>query len=227
MKKAIRKVTYKMKPSVSQEESLMDLFVHHHQLYNWALRDRIETYRDSNYSLNFHEQCKINTLWRNNRKAHGIFNANAQSEQVTLKRVALAFDGFFRRLKKGDKKAGFPRFKPFQRFKGWGYKAHGDGWKLNLKEKSMVLFIWLMLVSLRSEVKLETQEASRKLPKSSERMVSGSFQFQWSMTPLRETVALKLLAWIGVFLITFRLSIRMVILSKSKTPVTSETAKSD
>ena len=135
MKKAIRKVTYKMKPSVSQEESLMDLFVHHHQLYNWALRDRIETYRDSNYSLNFHEQCKINTLWRNNRKAHGIFNANAQSEQVTLKRVALAFDGFFRRLKKGDKKAGSPRFKPFQRFKGWGYKAHGDGWKLNLKEK--------------------------------------------------------------------------------------------
>ncbi len=227
MKKAIRKVTYKMKPSVSQEESLMDLLVHHHQLYNWALRDRIETYRDSNYGLNFHEQCKINTLWRNNRKAHGIFNANAQSEQVTLKRVALAFDGFFRRLKKGDKKAGFPRFKPFQRFKGWGYKAHGDGWKLNLKEKSMVLFIWLMLVSLRSEVKLETQEASRKLPKSSERMVSGSFQFQWSMTPLRETVALKLLAWIGVFLITFRLSIRMVILSKLKTPVTSETAKSD
>ena len=100
MKKAIRKVTYKMKPSVSQEESLMDLFVHHHQLYNWALRDRIETYRDSNYSLNFHEQCKINTLWRNNRKARGIFNANAQSEQVTLKRVALAFDGFLDGSKK-------------------------------------------------------------------------------------------------------------------------------
>lgn len=135
MKKAIRKVTYKLKPSVSQEESLMNLFVHHHQLYNWALRDRIETYRNSDYGLSFSEQCKINTLWRNNRKAHGIFNANAQSEQVTLKRVALAFDGFFRRLKKGDKKVGFPRFKPFQRFKGWGYKAHGDGWKLHLKEK--------------------------------------------------------------------------------------------
>ncbi|MDK9785124.1 hypothetical protein KIT90_27485 [Vibrio sp. B172a] len=48
----------------------------------------------------FSEQCKINTLWRNNRKEHGIFNANAQSEQVTIKRGALAFDGFFRRLKK-------------------------------------------------------------------------------------------------------------------------------
>ena len=107
MKKAIRKVTYRLYPSVSQEESMMDLFVHHHQLYNWALRDRIETYRDYDYGLNFSEQCKINTLWRNNRKAHGIFNTNAQSEQVTLKRVALAFDGFFRRLKKSDKRRGF------------------------------------------------------------------------------------------------------------------------
>lgn len=135
MKKAIRKVTYKLKTSVSQEESLMALFVHHHHIYNWALRDRIETYKDYDYGLNFSEQCKINTLWRNNRKSHSIFSANAQSEQVTLKRVALAFDAFFRRLKKGDKKAGFPRFKPFQRFKGWGYKSHGDGWKLHLKDK--------------------------------------------------------------------------------------------
>lgn len=119
--------------SASQEESRMNLFVHHHQLYNWALPDRIETYREYDYGLNFSEQCKVNTLWRNERKAHGIFNANAQSEQVTLKRVALAFDGFFRRLKKGSGKAGSPRFKPSQRFKGWGYKSHGDGWKLHQK----------------------------------------------------------------------------------------------
>jgi putative transposase len=135
MEKAIRKVTYRIYPSTSQEESLIDLFVHHHQLYNWALSDRIETYRNYHYTLNFSEQCRINTLWRGNRKVHGIFNTNAQSEQVTLKRVQLAYDGYFRRLDKGDRKAGFPRFKSFQRFKGWGYKAHGDGWRLHLKEK--------------------------------------------------------------------------------------------
>ena len=135
MKNAVRKVTYKLKPSSSQDEALMNLFVHHHQLYNWALRDRIATYRNFNYGLSFSEQCKINTQWRSQRKIHRLFNANAQSEQVTLKRVALAFDGFFRRLKKGEKKAGFPRFKSFERFKGWGYKTHGDGWKLHLKPK--------------------------------------------------------------------------------------------
>ena len=113
----------------------MDLLVHHHHIYNWALRDRIATYRDFNYGLTFSDQCRINTVWRGTRTRHGMFNANAQSEQVTLKRVSLAFEGFFRRLKKGGGKPGFPRFKAFQRFNGWGYKAHGDGWKLRLKEK--------------------------------------------------------------------------------------------
>lgn len=62
MKKAIRKVTYKLKASLSQEESLMAWFVHHQQLYNWALHERIEIYRDSDHGLNFSEQYKINSL---------------------------------------------------------------------------------------------------------------------------------------------------------------------
>lgn len=54
---------------------------------------------------------------------------NAQSLQVTAKRVALAFSAFFRRLKAGED-PGYPRFKPARRFAGWGYKTYGDGWKL-------------------------------------------------------------------------------------------------
>lgn len=135
MKKTIRKVSYKMYPNKAQLEQLDFLFVHHDQLYNWALSDRIKTYQQSGYGLTFSDQCAINTVWRNIRKYHKIFNANAQSEQVTLKRVARAFEGFFRRLKQGDKKPGFPRFKSFNRFNSFGFKSHGDGWKLYLKEK--------------------------------------------------------------------------------------------
>jgi transposase len=54
---------------------------------------------------------------------------NAQSEQVTLKRLDRAFDNFCQRFREGKAKAGFPRFKAFERFKGWGYAGHGDGWK--------------------------------------------------------------------------------------------------
>jgi putative transposase len=55
---------------------------------------------------------------------------NAQSCQVTLTRLDLAFKHFFRRVKAKDKQAGFPRFKSLDRYAGYGYKTHGDGWKL-------------------------------------------------------------------------------------------------
>lgn len=166
---AIRKVTYKLYPTAQQALLLGELFVHHHQLYNWALADRINTYRDWNYGLSFSEQCRINTVYRERRKMHRLFNTNAQSEQVTLKRVALAFEGFFRRLKKKDKKAGFPRFKTFDRFRGWGYKSHGDGWKLHLnpQKHGAVYLADVGIVKLRGKARNEggipkTAEVLRK-----------------------------------------------------------------
>jgi putative transposase len=181
MKKAIRKVTYKLKPTASQEVLLHDLFVHHHMLYNWALRERIETYRKTAKGLNFSEQCKINTAWRNTRKYHDMFNANAQSEQITLKRVALAFDGFFRRVNKDEKQAGFPRFKPFQRFKGWGYKSHGDGWKLHLKPKKhgAVYLANVGIIKMRGKARNENgiPKTSEILHKNGEWLLSVTMEY--------------------------------------------------
>lgn len=56
---------------------------------------------------------------------------NAQSEQVTLKRLDKAYQNFFRRVKKGEK-AGFPRFKSRDR-----YKDHGDGWRFFVGTKGI------------------------------------------------------------------------------------------
>ena len=156
MNSLIRKVQYKMYPNQAQLESMESLRVHHHQLYCWALKDRISTYKEFGYGLSFSDQCKINTQYRQRRSAHGIFNANAQSEQVTLKRVQLAFDGFFRRLKE-NRKAGFPRFKQFERFKGWGYKSHGDGWKLSLnpKKHGAVYLADVGIVKIRGQARNE------------------------------------------------------------------------
>lgn len=48
---------------------------------------------------------------------------------MTLKRLALAFQSFFRRSKSGEKPS-FPRFKSFYRYPGWSYKTHGDGFRV-------------------------------------------------------------------------------------------------
>lgn len=122
-----RKVTYRIYPNIKQAECLLNVLALHQRVYNSALEDRIRIYREQNKSISFVDQCKTLTKWRHTHKE--LASLNAQSLQVTLKRLDLAFQAFYRRIKNNEK-PGFPRFKPLQRFSGWGYKSHGDGWRL-------------------------------------------------------------------------------------------------
>jgi len=123
-----RKVTYKLYPSKRQAASLLVILRLHQQLYNAALEHRIGAYKKAGKSIVFFEQCAELTVLR--KEIESSDQLNAQSCQVTLKRLDLAFQAFFRRIKKGDKRAGFPRFKSLNRYAGFGFKTHGDGWKL-------------------------------------------------------------------------------------------------
>lgn len=98
----------------------------HQRLYNAALEQRRLAWRMLSKSVTFAEQCRQLTELRADDETYAALNA--QSCQVTLKRLDLAFHSFFRRVKTGEK-PGFPRFKAYQRYPGWGYKTHGDGWK--------------------------------------------------------------------------------------------------
>ena len=104
----------------------------HCLLWNEALAERRRAWGERRESLGFSAQCKRLTEWR--RQSKLLRGLNAQSEQVTLKRLDLAFQHFFRRVNNGET-PGFPRFKPLHRFKGWGYKTHGDGWRLITNER--------------------------------------------------------------------------------------------
>ena len=53
---------------------------------------------------------------------------------VTLKRLDLAFGAFLRRVKVA-KEPGFPRFKSYDRFSGFGFKRHGDGFRFTPKKR--------------------------------------------------------------------------------------------
>ncbi len=98
----------------------------HCDLYNAALQERRDAWRKQRLSIGFAEQCKS---WTVIRQEHEEFAClNAQSGQVTLKRLDWAFGHFFRRVKLGQT-PGFPRFKSCFRFSGWGYKSHGDGFR--------------------------------------------------------------------------------------------------
>jgi putative transposase len=101
-------------------------------LYNAFLEQRRLAWRLQGISLGESEQSA--DLTRLRQEDNEIGALSAQSCQVTLNRVGLAFQAFFRRVKAGEE-PGYPRFKTFNRFSGWGYKTHGDGWALMPGEK--------------------------------------------------------------------------------------------
>mgnify|MGYP002738457298 CR=1 FL=1 len=62
-----------------------------------------------------------------------------------LKRLDLAFQAFFRRVKAGEE-PGYPRFRSLSRFPGWGYKEHGNGFKIEFRAGSRHGFVTLYSV---------------------------------------------------------------------------------
>lgn len=129
-----RKATFRLYPNATERRALEETLGLHCRAYNTLLEEHQRCYEAGLPTLNFSAMCKALTTWR--AYAPSLEGLNAQSLQVTAKRVALAFDAFFRRVANGET-PGFPRFKSFKRFTGWGYKAHGDGWKM-LQERSLL-----------------------------------------------------------------------------------------
>lgn len=122
-----RKITYRLYPNATQTALLEESLALHCRVYNALLEEHKRRFETKEPVFSFSAMCKALTAWRG--LTDSLKGLNAQSLQVTAKRVSLAFDAFFRRVKSGDT-AGYPRFKPLQRFAGWGYKTYGDGWKL-------------------------------------------------------------------------------------------------
>src|SRR5712691_3489723 len=125
-----RRVTYLLYPTPAQDAALQAQRESHRLLYNAALEQRRAAWKRQRVTLSYAEQCRDLTELRQTEESP----LPAQAAQHTIKRVARAFEAFFRRLKSGGDEPGYPRFKSRKRFKGWRYPTHGDGWRLLPRE---------------------------------------------------------------------------------------------
>ena len=99
MNQVNRKVRYQLYPSKKQSGRMTKMLRLHQRLYNACLEQRIHAYKDRSISLNYYDQAKELTALRKEDSQYR--EMNAQSEQVTLKRLELTYKQFFARLKKG------------------------------------------------------------------------------------------------------------------------------
>lgn len=120
----MRKVQYRLYPNATQSAALDEHCRLHRMLYNAALEERISAYRKAGVSIGLHEQSASLTAIRNDDPAYAALPRKALLH--TLERLDLAFRAFFRRVRAGET-PGFPRFKSRDRFKGFGFRTHGDG----------------------------------------------------------------------------------------------------
>ena len=127
-----RRITYQLYPDQKQLELLLSIKEQQRKLHNILLEKNFEIFNQSNKtkSISFSELCKIITQLR--KENPEFAKINAQSQQVVAKRQALSFKQYFKKSRKSeeDRPKGLPHFKSANRFKGFGYKTHGDGWKI-------------------------------------------------------------------------------------------------
>jgi putative transposase len=113
---------YRLRPSaksVAIFESWLALLC---ELYNAAIQERRDAYRINHLSINYTAQA--NQLPEIKKDRPEFARIHSQVIQNALKRVESAFDGFFRRVKEGQK-PGYPRFRSSFRYDSFTYPQSG------------------------------------------------------------------------------------------------------
>lgn len=118
----IRTYKYRLYPTPSQIKCLEKTFDSCRFLYNCALQERISHYKKYQKSISYYYQTSYLTEIKDIFPEYKF--VHSQVLLSTLKRLDFAYQGFFRRVKLGEK-AGFPRFKNKDRFRSILYPQSG------------------------------------------------------------------------------------------------------
>lgn len=134
---------YRLKPTPPQERRLIATLDACRFVYNWGIEDRKNLYQYAHVSTGFYDQADYLKHLKN--ESPFLKEVHAHPLQDALRRVERSFDGFFRRVKNGDK-PGYPRFKGRHwydsfTFKEWGNGASFDGKRLFLSKIGRVRIV--------------------------------------------------------------------------------------
>jgi putative transposase len=124
----IRAYLYRLYPSKEQEYVLEDTLETLRHLYNNALAERMDAYQQEGRTIGYLEQQ--NQLPALKKKALPLAELYSQVAQDCLRRLDKTYQNFFRRVKAGEKKPGFPRFKGIGRYRSFTYPCWGSGVRL-------------------------------------------------------------------------------------------------
>ncbi len=160
MRKTFR---YRLYPTKAQAEALTQQLREACTIYNAALQERRDAYKQADISITYYDQA--NQL--KEIRAEGLTGlANFSCCQDVLRRLDKTFKAFFRRVKSGET-PGYPRFKPHQRFDSVTFPSYGDGVRLLDSGKLRVQGVGCVKVKLHrpAEGRIKTVSIKREAGK--------------------------------------------------------------
>jgi len=117
---AIRRITYRLYSTATQEKQLYEWRRLHAYLYNAAIANRKTQYEKFGHSVDYFEQQNCLPAFKEVWSEYKALGSHAL--QATLKRVDISFQRFFQGL------GGYPKFKSIRHYSGWTYPDRA-GWK--------------------------------------------------------------------------------------------------
>lgn len=131
----LRTHKYRIYPTKSQEQTMINNLFLCRQLYNTALEQRISAYKTKQQTINYNKQANELPLIKNQFPEYN--QIHSQILQDSLKRIDNAYKLFFERLKVNKVKAGFPRFKSANKYHSFTYTQ--SGFRINKDKKRIEL----------------------------------------------------------------------------------------
>ena len=121
-------VVYRLYPSKSQKHGLQAILETTRRWYNTCLETRKTVYEAEGRTVSKVEQLRAVKTY----KATNPYAASLHSHilQGVVSDLDKAFQAFFRRVKAGDV-PGYPRFKGRNRWRSFGFKEYGNGFKVD------------------------------------------------------------------------------------------------
>jgi putative transposase len=118
----------KLRPTPTQGRLLHETLWRCRDLYNSALERRITAYQRRRVSVSrFHQEAELKAI-RAEFPEYAAIHSHVL--QDVLARLDRAYQASFRRVQHGEK-AGFPRFKGWNRFHSFTFKEYGNGAQLD------------------------------------------------------------------------------------------------
>ena len=124
---------FRIYPNKKQEVLIQKTFGSCRFVFNHYLAKRIEMYKGDKSTLNYNKCSKELTALK--REMLWLTEVDSTALQSSLKDLDIAYQNFFRRLKQGDAKAGFPKFKS----KHSNHKSYKSKMNVKLNNNSVQL----------------------------------------------------------------------------------------